>query len=270
MELVARDLVFAYDKPDVLRGVSLTARTGERVGVLGPNGCGKSTLLKCLNRKLVPRSGEVTLDGQDLTRLDRAAIARQIGAVPQSATIPYAFTVAEVVLMGRHIHARRGFTKNDHRAAHESLVRVELVALAERPVTELSGGEFQRVLIARALAQESAFLLLDEPTLHLDPAHQLELMDLLEDLSRTHGLGVVMSTHDVNLALRYLDRLVLMKDGRVVAEGVPRDVLATEHLGEAYGIETCILEGPGGEVAIVPMRLTPAMKNGGPTQEDSI
>jgi iron complex transport system ATP-binding protein len=264
MELRATDLVFAYGKPEVLRGVSLTARTGERVGILGPNGCGKSTLLKCLNRKLSPRSGKVALDGEDLARMDRAAIARQIGAVPQSASIPYPFSVAEVVLMGRHIHARRGFTRDDHRAVQEALARVGLAFLAERSVMELSGGEFQRVLIARALAQESAFLLLDEPTLHLDPAHQLELMDLLTDLTRVHGLGVVMSTHDMSLALNDLDDVLVMKAGRIVAAGAPSEVLCPESLREAYGIEARVLEGPAGVRAIVATGLVP------PATEDGL
>ncbi len=257
---------FAYGDPGgsaarpALDGVTIAFPGPELVGLLGPNGSGKTTLLKCLNRKLVPDRGTVLIDGRDLAGLSRPAIARQVGVVPQQMRIGFPFTAGEVVLMGRspHLGAWRGYAPEDHRIAQRALERVGAAHLADRPITGMSGGECQRIVIARALAQQPAILLLDEPTLHLDLNHQLELMELLRDLVRTDGLLVIMATHDMNWALRYADRLVLMHDGHVEAVGDPAQVLTADRIGHVFGVAVRIVpDGGDGIPTVIPLRAIP-------------
>jgi iron complex transport system ATP-binding protein len=225
----------AYRGRPALRGVSLAVRGGEVLGLIGPNGAGKTTLLRALDGTLHLTGGAVSLDGVDIARLTPLARARSIAVVPQGLSLPDGFTVAEVVLMGRnpHLPPLGGERPRDHVAATEAMQRVGVLPLADRRVGEISGGELQRVLVARALAQEPRVLLLDEATAHLDLRHQGSVMRLVRRLAR-EGLAVVAAVHDLNLASLFADRLALLRGGELVACDVPAAVLTPELLSHAY------------------------------------
>ncbi|GGZ27157.1 ABC transporter ATP-binding protein [Streptomyces poonensis] len=222
----------------VLDGVDLAPAPGSTVGLLGPNGSGKSTLLRLLAGVLAPASGVVTLDGDPLAGLNRRDVARRIAVVEQQADTQVELTVLDVVRLGRVPH-RRAWTPasaHDERAVQEALERTGLTDRARQSWHTLSGGERQRVQIARALAQEPRELLLDEPTNHLDIQHQLELLNLVTDLPVT----TVIALHDLNLAALYCDELVVLRAGRVVARGEPREVLTEELIAEVYGVRATV------------------------------
>ena len=210
-----------YGQRHVLDGVDLEVRTGELVALLGPNGSGKTTLLRVVAGVLEPSAGEVELFGRPLRSWSRRDVARAVAVLPQSTELPDGFRVSEVVALGRIPHGRRAFAADpdDERAVASALRDADAVGLADRPVRELSGGERQRVLLALALAQEPRLLLLDEPTLHLDLAHQLALGGLLRRLRRARAVSVLAVLHDVNLAAGIADRVLLVHDGRVVPGG---------------------------------------------------
>jgi len=240
--LQARNLSFAYFNTPVLREVSLALHSGERVGLIGPNGSGKTTLLRCLSGVLLPSQGEVSLDGLALRRLSRQEIARRIAVVPQELLVPFAFTVREMVGMGRLPHVAggwqallRGENQADRRAIEAAMLATGTVDLADRLFNELSGGERQRVMIALALAQEPEVLLLDEPTVHLDLAHQVEVLELIARLNGERGFTVLAVLHDLNLAALYFPRLVLLEGGRIVGEGTPAQVLSEETIARVFG-----------------------------------
>ncbi|MFF3821894.1 ABC transporter ATP-binding protein [Streptomyces bluensis] len=222
----------------VLDGVSLAPAPGSTVGLLGPNGSGKSTLLRLLAGVLAPASGVVTLDGSPLTALHRRDIARRVAVVEQQADTQVELRVLDVVRLGRVPH-RRAWTPvsaEDERAVHEALERTGLTDRAGQSWHTLSGGERQRAQIARALAQQPRELLLDEPTNHLDIQHQLELLNLVTGLRVT----TVIALHDLNLAAQYCDALLVLREGRVVARGTPRDVLTEELIAEVYGVRAAV------------------------------
>ncbi len=235
--LEAKDLHAAYRDEDVVAGLSLTVRSGDFIGVIGPNGSGKTSLLKALSRALRPRRGVVLLGGEDLYRLPAREVARDLAMVPQETAVSFAFTALEVVLMGRNPHLGRlqAAGPRDLEQARLAMEKANVWHLADRPVTELSGGKRQRVIIAQALAQDAGLLLLDEPTQHLDISHQLALLELLAERC-SQGLAVVMVMHDLNLASQYCDRLVVMRDGREYARGTPQEVLTAAVLREVFGV----------------------------------
>lgn len=239
---LARDLRCAYDGREVLHGLDLELASGEFLGVLGPNGSGKSTLLRAMTGVLPLTAGEVRLFGRPLRELKRREIARRVGVVPQAGTTPFEFTVREVVGMGRtpHIGRLHGETDNDRAAVEAALERTDTRELADRLLSELSGGEAQRVIIARALAQEPELLLLDEPTAFLDLSHQVEVFELLRGLNRGESMTVLCVSHDVNLASLYCDRLVLLRDGVVADEGRPDDVITPERIKDVYGASVLV------------------------------
>lgn len=238
---------------DVLRGVSLQVRPGELVGLLGPNGAGKTTLLRAA-LGLQSSSGAIALAGAPLATLSPRQRARVAAYVPQEHEIAWPIRVAALVALGRIPH--RSSPEADAAAVRNALARVGLAPLAERPATELSGGERARALIARALAQETPLLLADEPTAGLDPAHALSLMGALRALV-AEGRGVVLSLHDLGLAARWCSRLVLMQRGQVVADGAPLDVLTPERLASVYGITAFAGAHEGGPL-LQPLGLAPA------------
>lgn len=248
MILEVDDLRFAYNGRPVLDGVSFCLAPGRMLGVLGVNGAGKSTLLKCLDRILAPRGGTVRLDGRDLATLDDDARARELGYVPQEGD-RQELSVFEAVLLGRRPHLRWRAGRRDLEAAEAALAALGLTRLALRPLASLSGGEAQKVLIARALAQEPRVLLLDEPTSSLDLRNQLEVMALLSAAVRRRGLSAVLCLHDLNLALAHLDQLMLMRDGLVHAL-IPPAGLTPELVRQVYGVEVEIVAAAGRRVVV--------------------
>jgi iron complex transport system ATP-binding protein len=235
--LSARQIRAGYEQREVLRGVDLDAGAGELVALVGPNGAGKSTLLRVLAGLVRPTSGRVTVDGLDLAALDRAAVARHIAVVPQVFETLFPFTVREVVALGRtaHLGTLGLLGGNDALAVRRALDELDAQGLAERRIDRISGGERQRAVLAMALAQESDVLLLDEPTAHLDPAHQRAALEHVARLARERGLTVVAVLHDLNLASALASRVVVLDDGLVVGDGDPRDVITSAMVQRVFG-----------------------------------
>jgi iron complex transport system ATP-binding protein len=229
---------YGVDKREILHGISLAVTSGELIAIIGPNGAGKSTLLHVMAGVLAATHGRVSLDGQPLAQLPRRAVARHIALLPQQTRIDFGFAVREVVQMGRYPH--RGRLKlpspDDTLAVQQAMAITETLPLAERLITEVSGGERQLVLFAQALAQEPRFLLLDEPTANLDVAHQCQVMALLQRLS-DEGIGVVAVIHDLSMALRCFRRLILLHQGRLVGDGPPAAVLNRETISRVFRVQ---------------------------------
>ncbi|HEX7594316.1 MAG TPA: heme ABC transporter ATP-binding protein [Anaerolineae bacterium] len=250
--LGADKITFAYDDHAVLRDVDIDLPRGALVALLGPNGSGKTTLLKILCGILPPRAGRVAWNGGNLAALKRREVARRIALVPQELIVPFAFTVRELVGLGRTPHVRPLFGEmaRDRAAVEQAFELTETGTFADRFFGELSGGERQRVVIAMALAQvlgdsaDDAVLLLDEPTVHLDINHQIEVLELIRKLNRERGLTVLATMHDLNLASLYFDRLILLNEGRVVTQGTPRQVLSKERVKDIFGAEVLIQAHP--------------------------
>jgi iron complex transport system ATP-binding protein len=235
----ARDLAFAYRKGEpVLRGVSLAGRAGRLMCLLGPNGGGKTTLLRCLMGWLKPSAGSALLAGRDARDLSPRQLARLVAYVPQTPQSAFAFSVGEIVLMGRFSHAGlMGLAcEQDLAVARAAMRMTGVLDLEDRTLDELSGGQAQCAMIARALAQQPSVILMDEPTSHLDIRNQLLIHRMMQRLAHDWGMAVVCVSHDVNLAARFADELVLLRDGRVAAAGSPSEVIRREALEEVYGV----------------------------------
>jgi len=241
-----KGLSFNYGTARVLDSITFSAEKGECIGIIGPNGSGKSTLLKALSKILKPSSGTVVLCGKDLERYSTKELARHMAVVPQDTGIDFDFTCLEVVLMGRNPHMGRFEIegRKDADIARESMMLTSTWHLRERPFVELSGGERQRVIIARALAQQPSVLLLDEPVSHLDINHQIEILDLVEKLKKERGLVVIIILHDLNLAARYCDRLILLHNNRILATGGPDDVITQENIRAAFRANVMVKKHP--------------------------
>lgn len=244
--LQLKSIDFSYFDGLVLHDIHLSVKPGEMVGLLGPNGSGKTTLIKLASGILKPLRGEVRLGEDSLQNLSRRVIARSVAVVPQQFHLPFAFTAGEVVMLGRtpFLRALANETEADRRAVAGSLAEVDIGELAERRFDELSGGERQKVILAMALAQQPRLLLLDEPTVHLDIAHQMEMLELVRGLNNGRGLTVVAAMHDLNLASLYFDRLVLLKKGRVWADGTPEQVLTEEGISEVFAASVKVERHP--------------------------
>jgi iron complex transport system ATP-binding protein len=247
------DLWFRYERDWVLRGVSFSIRPGEVWGIIGPNGAGKSTLLRCISGTRSPERGRILLEGRRLDQMSRMDVARTMSVVPQEAAIVFPFGVLEIVLMGRSPFLGRFemAREGDIEIARESMEVAECWDLRERRITELSGGERRRVMIAKALAQSPRMILLDEPTSHLDIGHQVQVLAALSDLSRSRGVTIVATMHDLNLASRFCDRLVLMAAGEIVAEGTARELLVPDLIERVYHVQPHIAEDPESGVPMV-------------------
>lgn len=254
--LTATGVSLAYDGRHIIDGLDLAIPPGKVTVIVGANASGKSTLLRGLARLMKPRGGVVELDGRDIHEFPSKELARLVGLLPQQPVAPAGITVADLVGRGRYPHQGwfRQSSEADDAAVARALDATGTVDLADRPIDELSGGQRQRVWIAMALAQEPEVLLLDEPTTFLDVTHQVEVLDLLLDLNQSRGTTVVMVLHDLNLAARYADHLVVMAGGRIVTEGSPSSVITAGTVSEAFGMESLIIEDPVcGSPMVVPI-----------------
>jgi ABC transporter related protein len=240
VSLNVNDLRFSYSKKEILKGISFEADRGEVVGILGQNGCGKTTLLRCINASLTPGSGNVTLDGEDVKKLSKKEIARRMAFVTQTTNITFPFTVYETVMMGRYprIGSMSSETDSDLSIVYNAMRDTGTLQFADRGINELSGGERRRVLIARALTQEPEVLLLDEPTLHLDINHQFDLMELINKLAKEKKLLVLIVTHDIILASRYCDKMILIENGKINHMGKTADVASPGNFKEIFEIDS--------------------------------
>lgn len=238
MRLEVQSLVVRYGPRVALNGVSFSLNSGEVLAVIGPNGAGKTSLLRALSGIQPAESGQMLLDGRDVAKLSPVERARWMAVVPQARQLPALFTGHQTVMLGRtpHINWLGRTLPQDEAAVHQAMQRTGTLELAERRVDELSGGEQQRLLLARALAQGSPLLLLDEPTTHLDLHYQISLMDNIRSLAHDDGLAVLLVTHDLHLVARYSNRVALLVEGELLSQGTPQEVLTPDLLSRAYQI----------------------------------
>jgi iron complex transport system ATP-binding protein len=256
VKLIINGVDCSYGSVDVLKGVGFTVESGQFLGILGPNGSGKTTLLKSISRVLKPKKGTILIGDKDIYTMKTVDVAKQLAVVPQTTPVTFDFTALEVVLMGRNPHMPRFKmeSKKDLDIAKASMEVTRTWDFVDRPVTELSGGERQRVIIARALTQEPNILLLDEPTTHLDISNQLEIMDLIKHLCKTKKLLIVAVFHDFNLAARYCDSIILLKDGKIVAVGKSNETLTSENVKKVFNVDTIVKKHPiTGSLHVIPI-----------------
>ena len=258
--LQARNLSLGYEGPSIINNLSLAVPDARVTSIIGPNGCGKSTLLRGLGRLLPPRSGEVLLDGSSLASRTTREIATRISVLPQTPTAPSGLTVADLVSRGRHPRQKwyQQFSLADQSVVEDALAATDITDLADTPLEDLSGGQRQRAWISMTLAQETGILLLDEPTTYLDLAHQVDVLELVRRLNRVHHRTVVMVLHDISLAARYSDHMVAMKDGAIVMEGTPDEVVTPGLLMDVFGLDAHVVPEPtDGRPHVIPLG-TPA------------
>lgn len=241
VKITIKDLSFSYGSNKILEDLEIVVGDSEVLGLIGPNGSGKTTLIKCIDRILKPK-GSIFLDGRNIEAMGRQDIARYIGYVPQSSTSVLSTTVFDTILMGRRPHMGWRVAEEDIDRVVETMELLNIEEFALKDFNELSGGQKQKVLIARALCQEPEVLLLDEPTSNLDLKHQLEVMEIIRDLVRKTGISAVMAIHDLNLASRYADTLVMLKKGRIYATGDPVSLLTSENIKSVYSVEVVVID----------------------------
>jgi len=252
-KLKVKNVEFSYASEPVLKDVCIELAASEILGVVGPNGAGKSTLLRCIDRILKPQKGSILLDEQEIKKMSRMELAKKMGYIPQSATQVFSATVFDIVLMGRRPHIGWRSSDEDTEKVLENLQLLNIEDLAMRDINELSGGQQQKVFIACALTQEPDVLLLDEPTSNLDIRHQVEVMDIIKNIVIEKQISVIMAIHDLNLASRYTDRVIIMKGGRIFDTGMPSDVLTPENIRSVYGVEVEVVNSSSGKPHIVPV-----------------
>ncbi|WP_104138347.1 ABC transporter ATP-binding protein [Arthrobacter sp. ZGTC131] len=254
--LTAEALTVGYEQRIIAENLNVQIPEGSFTVIVGPNACGKSTLLRALARLIKPRSGQVLLDGKSVASLPAKELARRLGLLPQSSIAPDGITVADLVARGRYPHQKllRQWSAQDEAAVADAMRATGVTHLSGRLVDELSGGQRQRVWVAMVLAQQTPLLLLDEPTTFLDIAHQIELLELCRDLNRDKGHTLVAVLHDLNHASRYANHIIAMKDGAVVAEGAPSDVITEALVEDVFGLPCRIIEDPvAGTPLVVPL-----------------
>ncbi|MCD0450634.1 ABC transporter ATP-binding protein [Actinocorallia sp. API 0066] len=254
--LRAEGVHLAYEDRVVVEGLDFAVPSGEITVIIGANACGKSTLLRALARLLTPRAGAVTLDGKAIHTMPTRQVAQRLGILPQSPVAPEGLSVADLVRQGRSPHQTwwRQWSATDQDAVTDALRATDMLEHADRALDELSGGQRQRAWIAMAVAQGTPILLLDEPTTFLDLAHQIDVLDLVVDLNRGEGRTVVMVLHDLNQACRYADRLVVMKAGRIVAEGPPARIIDEDLVDDVFGMRCRVTSDPvSGTPLVIPI-----------------
>jgi iron complex transport system ATP-binding protein len=253
MKLKVKGLSFKYDSIDTLKDIDLELNEHEVVSIVGPNASGKTSLLRCINKVLKPYIGTVYIDGESTARINVREMAKKVSSVPQIAIRSFPFKVLDIVLMGRTPYVKWQLTRIDLEIAEESIKLVGIENLALKYFDELSGGERQKVLIAKAITQEPELLILDEPTTHLDIKHQLEILNLIKALAKSRDIAVLMAIHDLNLAARFSDRIYMIKEGRIFAPGSPMDVLTPENIKEVYDVEVQVVKSEQ-SIHIIPIR----------------
>ena len=257
VKLEIKEITLAYGDKKVVEDITFQVMPGEIVGIVGPNGSGKSTIIKALSRVIAPHSGRVLINDRDISRIPRKELSVLVGVVPQTPILPSAFTAFDIVLMGRnpHLGLFQYEGPRDIEITWQAMKQTSTQPLAERRISELSGGEIQCVVIARVLAQETEAILLDEPTANLDISRQIEILDLIKGLCQKNKLAVVVALHDLNLAVHYCDRLLLINNGRIHAEGTPSEVINTQNLEEVYGPGNYVIAHPLSGLPVVLPRL---------------
>lgn len=256
--LKIHNLSISYESVKILDGVSFDINAGDFVAVMGPNGTGKTTLLKVVSKILKPKLGTVLIDDEDIQHLTNGELAKKVGVVAQDPPPAFGFTCLDIVLMGRSPYlSRLGFEKSlDYEIARSAMQMTDTWEIAEKAVDQISGGERQRVLIARALAQRPLLLLLDEPTLHLDISNQLNVMQLLKHLARNNRMAVVCVIHDFNLASRFCEKIIMLSSGKIASVGKPEDVFTYDTILKVYGVRTEIgKDQMTGSVTVTPLGL---------------
>jgi len=252
VNITIKSLTFGYNGSTILDGLNLVVEDSEVLGLVGPNGSGKTTLIKCIDKILKPK-GSILIDGRDIDTVSRTDLAKRLGYVPQSSSTPLATTVFDTVLMGRRPHISWRVSDSDLDKVADILGLLHLEYLAMRDFSQLSGGQKQKVLIARALAQEPEVLLLDEPTSSLDMKHQLEVMETISSLVKEKKISAVMALHDLNLASMFVDKLAILKGGKIYAAGEPIDLLNAKNIRDVYGVEAVVMNNLD-RPYIVPLR----------------
>ncbi|MDF2563827.1 MAG: Iron-chelate-transporting ATPase [Massilibacillus sp.] len=256
MDLTLQNIEVTVEKKKIIKSISLSVGKGDFVGIIGPNGGGKSTLLKAVYRVLKPSNGTIMFGGENMQNISLHTSAKQMGVVGQFNTVNFDFTVMEMVLMGRMPHKKvfNADTQEDYKIALQALIQVGMQEAVNRQFVTLSGGEKQRIILARALAQQPQFLVLDEPTNHLDIKYQLQLLSIVKSL----GIGALAALHDLNLAAMYCTKLYVLKNGCLIASGTPREVLTKERIRDIYEIDCDVnLDEQTGALSIVYHPLLP-------------
>jgi len=260
VKLKIKNVAFNYASVHVLKNICIELAESEMLGVVGPNGAGKSTLIRCIDRILKPQHGTILLDGQNINDMRQMELARKIGYIPQTTAQAFPATVFDTVLMGRRPHLGWRSCEKDTEKVLDMLQMLNIEEFAMRDINELSGGQRQKVFIARALTQEPDVLLLDEPTSNLDIRHQLEVMDIIMNIVRDKGITAITAIHDLNLASRYANRMVMLSNGKIFSAGDPVSTLTAENIEHVYGVEVKV-SNHDGHPYIVPIR--PVKPNGG-------
>lgn len=245
MHISINGMRFSYSSTPVLDDITTEIDGPAFVSILGPNGVGKSTLIHCINKILTPTEGTVMLDGRDVAEITIKELAKDVGYVPYSTSDTFPLSVIDTVLMGRHPHSRWGTLDRDLDIVYETLKQLGIEDLSMRPFNELSAGQHQKVMLARGLVQEPKVLLLDEPTSNLDVRHQLDVAKMLKRLSVEKGILVIMICHDINIAAKYSDRIILLDEGRIFSTGTPEEVITEDNLRRVYGVTSRIIDDDG-------------------------
>lgn len=253
-----KNLEFGYRESLILKGLTFSVKKGEFVSIIGPNGSGKSTLLKILNNLYKPNDGNILINGKVIEDYKRKDLAKIMGFVPQDTIIDYEFTVEDIVMMGRNPYKGPFQKENreDYKIVDDVMNMTNIFKLKDRLITEISGGERQRVIIAKALAQNPSIILLDEPTSHLDINHQIDVLNLLKKLNSERGTTIILIIHDINLAARYSDDIILLNEGEIIESGNPEDVITAKNIEKAYNLNAAIeINKYTNTVSITPLKL---------------